>query len=230
MKHLCALLLLFSLSLTAQVAVDTTTLDNVEVTTLKQSKKITIGNGTRKKAALSPFTTDWSMLGKLFPYKESYTATPFLKNVELFTRNKSNATAQFRLHLYKMGKDSLPAEELVAGGIMASAKRGKKETVVDVTAYNLSMPAEGLIVAYEWLKFDSNLYPYEATGKIVDTEIVIAKKTERVLVHGPDIYSNDMPQPISYYFKGYWHKFQMNQWSRHNGNWMVPAINVTLSN
>ncbi len=230
MKHLFALLLLISLSLKAQVASDTTTLDKVEVLARKQSKQLTIGGNIKKNSILQPYSSEWDMLAKLFPYKEDYAETPYLQSIEVPTRNRSALPAQFNLHLYKMGKDSLPGEELVPGGVSVTAKRGRKTTTADVASYNITMPKEGLIVAFEWIRNDNNLYPYEATGKVENGKIVMAKKEERALIYAPDIYCNDIPQPISYYYKGHWHKFLMNQWALYSGNWKVPAINVTLSN
>jgi hypothetical protein len=229
MKHLYALLLL-SLSLNAQVAVDTTAIDNVEIVARKQSKEVTTGNASRRNAVIQPHSSDWDMLGKLFPYKQEYIATPYLQSVMVITRNKSETTATFKLHLYKMGVDSLPAEELVLNGILVETKRGVKKNNVDLTSYNLTMPKEGLIVGYEWLKNDNNLYPYEATGSIVNDEVVMAEKKDRALTYAPDLYRNDGPEAIGYWCKGTWHKFLMNQWAMRNGMWLIPAINMTLTN
>lgn len=230
MKHFYSLIILFTLSLSAQVDSTTIVLDNVDIAAKKQKKEITVGNGTRKNALLEPCNSDWSMLAKLFPYKDEYNGTPFLKGVEIFTRNRSKSSANFRLHLYIMTPDGLPGEELVPGGVIATADRGRETTKADLKAYNLTMPKEGLIVAFEWLKDDNNLYAYEATGKMEAGKVVMAKAAERALVYAPDIYSNDMPEPISYYYNGYWQKFQMNQWARYEGMWKVPALNITLSN
>ena len=229
MKHLYALLLL-SMSLTAQVTVNTTAIDTVEVAAKKQSTTLTIGNATRKNAVIQPHSTDWDMLGKLFIYKEAYAATPYLQNVEVLTRNKCKTAATFKIHLYTMGSDSLPAEELVPGGIAAQAKRGHKKSRVDLTAYKLTMPPGGLIVAYEWVRDTNNLYPYEATGSFENGELTMAKKKDRAMTYAPDVYRNDGPEAIGYWCLGTWHKFLMNQWARSNGLWLVPAINITLTN
>jgi hypothetical protein len=148
----------------------------------------------------------------------------------VITRNKAAATATFKLHLYKMGVDSLPAEELVPNGILVETKRGVNKNKVDLTAYNLTMPKEGVIVAYEWVKVVSNMYSYEATGVYVNGEIEIAKKENRMRVYGPDLYRNDTAKAIGYWCLGTWHKFEMNQWAVSNGLWVVPAINLTLTN
>ena len=229
MKHLYILLLL-SLSLNAQVVIDTTTIDSVEIAAKRQSNTVTIGNASRKDAVIQPHSSDWDMLGKLFIYKEEYATTPYIKEVEVFTRNKSKSDATFKIHLYTMGPDSLPAQELVPGGIVAAAKRGMRKTVADVSAYNLIMPQGGLIVSYEWLKNDGNLYPYEATGSFDNGEVKMAKRKDRAMTYAPDLYRNDGPEAIGYWCKGTWHKFLMNQWSRSNGMWFIPAINISLSN
>jgi len=229
MKHLYALLLL-SMSLTAQVTVNTTAIDTVEVAAKKQSTTLTIGNATRKNAVIQPHSTDWDMLGKLFIYKEAYAATPYLQNVEVLTRNKCKTAATFKIHLYTMGPDSLPAEELVPGGIIVKSRRGNKKIVTDVSTYKISIPTGGLIVGYEWLKESSNLYPYEGTGSIESGELEMAKKKDRAMVYAPDLYRQDMPEAIGYWRLGTWHKFLMNQWALQDGMWLVPAINITLSN
>ncbi|MES2487337.1 MAG: hypothetical protein V4581_15495 [Bacteroidota bacterium] len=234
MKHLYALLLL-SLSLNAQVATDTivtdtTAIDNVEIAAAKHSHDITIGNASRKDAILQPCSNDWDMLGKLFIYKEAYAATPYLQNVEVYTRNRSKAVASFKIHLYTMGPDSLPAEELVPDGILVQAKRGNRKCRADLSTYKITMPKGGLIVSYEWLKDSSNLYPYEGTGSYENGEVIMAKKRDRAMVYAPDIYRNDVPEAIGYWRLGMWHKFGMNEWAMHDGMWFVPAINITLSN
>lgn len=228
MKQLYALLLL-SLSLNAQVT-DTTAIDNVEIATAKQSHNITVGNAGRKGAILQPYSNDWDMLGKLFIYKEEYAATPYLQSVEVYTRNKSKSEASFKIHLYTMGPDSLPAEELLPGGIIVKSRRGNKKIITNVSTYKITMPTGGLIVGYEWLKESSNLYPYEGTGSIESGELEMAKKKDRAMVYAPDLYRQDMPEAIGYWRLGMWHKFLMNQWALQDGMWLVPAINITLSN
>ncbi|MES2487338.1 MAG: hypothetical protein V4581_15500 [Bacteroidota bacterium] len=202
----------------------------VIVAARQQSKAVTVGGGTRKKALLWPYTPESTMIATHFCWEESYTTTPYIQSVTVHTRNKTKSGGNFKLHLYKMGADSLPGEELVPNGIMAKAKSGSRATKVELSVYNLALPKEGVIVGYEWLKVDENMYGYEATGAIEDGALKIADKKDRVLTPAPDVYLNDVLRATTYFFSDKWHKLQRNTWARHQGYFIRPAINMTLTN
>jgi hypothetical protein len=82
MKHLYFFLLL-SLSLNAQVSTTVTdsivvNLDEVSLAARRENKQITLGNASRRHAVIQPHSSDWDMLGKLFPYTEAYATTPYI--------------------------------------------------------------------------------------------------------------------------------------------------------
>ena len=235
MKYLYFFLLM-GLSLSAQ---EKTAADSVKITggikevfvaARQQSKQVTIGGGTRKKAMLWPYNTESTMIATHFPWTEEYTATPYLQSITVYTRNKTKAGGTFRLHLYKMDADSLPGEELVPGGIISKAKKGSRATAVSLAEYNLSLPKEGVIVGYEWLMLDENQYAYEVTGTVEGGELKMADKKDKVFTPAPDVYLNDVLVATTFFFSGKWHKLQRNTWARHNGYFIRPAINITLTN
>lgn len=102
------------------------------------------------------------IIGKFFENK-SY-KTKFLKSVKVFTKSEvSNAI--FNVRIYSVDDDGNPKNELYQENIIATAKKGKHKTEVNLSDTNLQIPENGVFIAVDWIKNDKNIYEYKYTMK-----------------------------------------------------------------
>ncbi len=71
-------------------------------------------------------------------------------------KSKGDATASFRIRLFKIDTAAGPGDELTKDIIITSAKKGDAWFDVDISAYNIESPCDGFYVAISFL--DSGYY------------------------------------------------------------------------
>lgn len=101
------------------------------------------------------------ILVRYFPYDAAYKRTPFLKSVMVQTNSKVK-DAVFNLKLYRKGEDGLPGAFLYSENIIVHAKKGVRNTKVDLTPYNIIFPEEGFFVGIEFMLVAQNQYTVDA--------------------------------------------------------------------
>lgn len=104
------------------------------------------------------------VLARHYPYEPGYAQTPFLQSITLYTWSKI-PQATFQLRLYETGANGEPGEDLLPGNLVVTAAKGRRQTTVDISRYQLVMPGKGLFIGFEWLVIDSNKREYHYTGK-----------------------------------------------------------------
>ncbi len=82
------------------------------------------------------------ILARYFPYSPAYKRTPFLKAVMVRTNSKVK-DAVFNLKLYRKDENGLPGAFLYSENIIVHAKKGIRNTIVDLSPYNIIFPEEG---------------------------------------------------------------------------------------
>ena len=141
--------------------------DIVEVTVKPNRVKTEIiVNSLRKKKTNHSFSSSgfsW-IVAKQFDYKPEYSATPYIKSIKILT-NSWIRNAKFNVRLLSADMSGEPSGEIFENNIIASAKRGKRAVVIDLSDKNIRFPENGFFVALEWFIFEENAYRYTYTRK-----------------------------------------------------------------
>lgn len=166
------------------------------------------------------------IVARLFPYQPEYIKTPFLKTIKVFTRNQL-PNAKFIIRLYSINEKGEPENYIFDKKIIGIAKKGRKITAVDLSAYSIPFPKNGFFIAVEWLIIDDNkreiTYTLEGTKKKINDV-----RYEPIFGAIPG-NSNEN----SWVFrKGKWVKFDIqNRIPEHDKNkYSLLAIELILSN
>ena len=195
-------------------------LDEVVISKPKETIKIEIGDAKKER-----FYPEWMhypyVYAKFFPYQTSYEQTNFIQEVSVFTYSQIEG-ASFKLRIYSVAENGFPKEDLINESIIIKVKKGKKKTSVDLSAYHLILPKEGVFVGFEQLIIEENKYEYVYKDRKTN------KKT-RTHYYEPTIGNNFFTSELGY-------TFGMDRWIKQlkihqDGIQAVcPAINLTLTN
>ena len=88
-----------------------------------------------------------------------------INSLRFYIKSGGKYNAPFRVHLYSVGKDGLPNEELLRENLIVAANK-KKWFEVDVDSLNITIPKAGFFIAMEWIYTDESFhYLSEANRK-----------------------------------------------------------------
>lgn len=87
---------------------------------------------------------------------------PFLKKIT-FLSNCQTPTAKIKIRFYDVASDGKPGEDYISDNVIVSVKKGKKSVTLDLSDKNISIPKEGLFLAFEWMIIDENKYTFNYT-------------------------------------------------------------------
>lgn len=73
--------------------------------------------------------------------------------------------AKFNIHILEVNEDGTPGRELATSNIIGVAKKGKQDTKIDLTPYQLRVPENGFFIGLEWLIVPENGHDYGHTDK-----------------------------------------------------------------
>ena len=102
------------------------------------------------------------MVGKYFPYNESYVKIPYLGQIDVLTMSKIR-DAEFNIRLYTMTESGIPDKLIFNENILSTAKKGTNLTTVDISDKLIEVPSTGVLVAIEFLIIESNKHSYQYT-------------------------------------------------------------------
>ena len=146
----------------------------------------------------------------------------YVKNIILYTKSEVDGGI-FRVRIFNITEKGMPGEDVVSEEIIVKAKKGRHKTVVDMTAYKLEVPKEGLIIGFESLLTEGNKYRQKVG-------IYKTNKTTYVDNYDPHILYYHSKSENSYAFRtGSWTK-QLFKMYPEQESVLSPAINVTLTN
>ncbi len=194
----------------------------------KFKKEIEIGNFNKPLGFHISGDLEWSN-AKFFKYDTTYEQTKFIKKIKITTRSKVN-NAKFKIRIFSVNKEGSPEDDLLYEDIIVMVKKGKRKNIIDISNFKLVFPKEGLFIAYEVLKIESNKYEFKYT----ENE---SKKLVKKTFYAPDFECNLVEEQNTYHFKlGKWTKLQ--KWhnnetglhERYNNKVFEPAINLILTN
>lgn len=142
---------------------DAIQLTEIIVTGVRKSIKETLGDF--KKSIVRHFFACSGypyMVGKYFPYTETYTKTPYLGQIEVLTASELKE-AKFNIRLYTMNESGTPDNLIFNENILCTAKKGTNLTTVDISDKLIEIPQTGVLVAIEFLIIEPNKHIYQYT-------------------------------------------------------------------
>jgi len=94
---------------------------------------------------------------KFIEYKPEYSSTPHLNQIKILTSASSTKNAIFNLRLLNILEDGSPGRDLLDKNLIIKTQYGvNKNTIIDLSSYNLTLPQTGLLIAVEWLVIEQN--------------------------------------------------------------------------
>lgn len=197
-------------------------LEKVTVFNYKNIETFKVGNSEFKRITYLQGKYP-QVLAKKFDYDSIYNRTPYLKEIEVFTKSEvKNATFKLRILLYDKITD-LPIIDLVDEDIIVTVKKGRNKTIINVSKYKIKFPESGIVIGLESMIIDANKY----------TESYKYNGIENIATYyAPAIICNHVDLENSFIsFNSNWFKNKLNYHLREEKYTVLePAINMTLTN
>jgi hypothetical protein len=138
-------------------------LSEVKISPKKNKSKLIIDSYNKNKIHyyFSCGGYPW-IVGKYFKFQPEYKSTPFLKQIKLLTSCVSVDSGVFNLRIISFNEDGTPGVDILDKNLIIKAERGaNKNTIIDLSKYNITFPAQGLMIAVEWLIIDQNKWVWK---------------------------------------------------------------------
>jgi hypothetical protein len=163
---------------------------------------------------------------------------PFIKEFKFNTLSiKSNA--KIKIYFVTRNKDGSPGEKSLTEEIILEVKKGNSKNIVDLSKMKIVIPEKGFFIVFEKLKIDQNIHSEEYS--ITDKD---GKKIKRKgISYQPDIQLSPTNDEVGWYktINNKWQKssktiiqnpnsFEKILMKKYNDKYLVPSVNITLSN
>lgn len=164
------------------------------------------------------------IIGRFFIYNDYYEKTPFIKSIKILTKSNIDK-AKFNIRLYTTNKEGEPENYLNHKLITRIAKKGKNNTIIDISKLKIEYPENGIFIAIEWLIIENNKYNFSYT---------MNKEKHKSITYEPSI--GTIPANSNknswLYQKGVWKKIRKTKSSlkKYNEKYNLIAMELTLSN
>ncbi|RZJ29454.1 MAG: carboxypeptidase-like regulatory domain-containing protein [Flavobacterium sp.] len=141
-------------------------LDGVTVSQPKRTVEATIAGYDRSDIDMFYGTNGYAYVyARRFAPQSQFQATPYLKKLTIMTRSEVK-NAKFNVHFYESNPDGTPGAEMGTANIIGIAKKGSRDTAIDLSPFNLRIPEYGFFVGLETLIIPENKYlEYAYTDK-----------------------------------------------------------------
>lgn len=123
-----------------------------------KTQTVTLGDDYRIRHSDLTFGSEgkpW-MLARKFAPAAGLGKTPFLDRLMLYTDCHNN-NMKLAVRFFEIAKDGGPGNELTNQRVIFRVDRGRENTTVDLSGYNIRVPENGLFVAVSWLIIDQNV-------------------------------------------------------------------------
>ena len=145
--------------------------------------------------------------------------TVFLKKNEHFTRE----AAKFRLRIYGVDKKTKkPSQDLLRKSIVLEHDVEKDYVSLDLEAFGIEIPREGIYIGLEWLFIPSNWYMKTSIHPLTNKKI----NEDRFAPTFRGVYTQNQNYKVMVYGMGEWNNFRVK--SRNNSENFVPAVSLKL--
>jgi hypothetical protein len=166
---------------------------------------------------------------------------PFLIKIT-FLSNCKTPTAKIKIRFYDVAIDGNPGEDYSNDNVIVSVKKGKRSVTIDLSDKNISIPKEGLFLAFEWMIIDENKYIYNYTldsnnvkqiGALYDPKKKIYTDGQDYQPYIGTLRSNEFS--TWHFIGGKWNKTikrpeSSNRENRYTGTITDLAVKLTLTN
>lgn len=139
-------------------------LEEVVVRKRKDTKRREIG--IIESSVLEAFENQPKIDLKFFPYQSDYKQTGFIKKVGLITDSRLES-ATIKIHFYGVDANGFPGKELLDQDLIVTVSKGNRQSLFDVSRFNLAFPKSGIFVGFEKIMIEKNkredrnsYYPY----------------------------------------------------------------------
>lgn len=167
-------------------------LDEVTINNKKEKKQLEIGK--TKNAIAEAFDNGPRMDAKFFPYYPEYKKTRWIQKAIILTDSRID-DATIKLHLYDVGENGFPGNELLSKDYIVTIKKGVTKNEIDLSDFNLEMPKTGIFVVFEKLLIKKNRV--EKTIKDFNTNTTKIQTT-----YAPLVLYNAVERDFLYSFSG----------------------------
>lgn len=182
-------------------------LNDVVVLMKKQSKYLEIGNVDH--TIMQAFDNGPKVEAKYFPYDSKYKKLKFIKRVTIFTDCRIDS-ASIKIRFFSVDSLGNPGYELLNRDFIVTVKKGVIKHKFDVSGFNLTLPTNGIFVAYEKLLISDN-----RTSK----------------GYQPYVLYNNVDRDFYFVFSGgKWNKLINKENALEQLSINEPAINLILTN
>lgn len=196
-------------------------LDDVVIKKPTSPKTMEIGHVSN--ALLEAFDTGPKIDAKFFPYESKYRKTKWIKKIKLFTDSPIEQ-ASIKLHLYAVGPDGFPGEELLNQDLIVHLKKGIFRHQFDIYDLNIEMPENGIFIAFEKMRIERN-----KVEKIITDAQTGTVRTE--VTYAPKVLCYMVKRPFMFTFSGgKWHKKVNEEAADELLSFYEPSLTVLLSN
>ncbi|HDP54820.1 MAG TPA: carboxypeptidase-like regulatory domain-containing protein [Bacteroidetes bacterium] len=197
-------------------------LKEVVVRPTGERKEVIVNPISRKRTNYTLFSNGYAwIVAKHFSCKPEYNATPYIKEIRVSTQSKIK-DAKFNVRLLSVNHKGEPSDEVFGKNIIASAKKGKKNTTINFEMDTVAFPEDGLFVALEWLIVEANAHAYSYTVKG-------SKKKHKGIMYQPhfSVFKKEGESPTWIYYGANWHQTGLTP----NANeYLDLLIELTLTN
>ena len=119
------------------------------------------------------------IVAKYFEYKPEYYSTPRLNQIKILTSASSAETVIFNFRLLTVQEDGSPGRDLLDKNLIVKAQSGvNKNTIIDLSSYNLTFPQTGFMIAVEWLIIDQNKFDWKGSVQYLPQFGTVIKEGE----------------------------------------------------
>jgi hypothetical protein len=196
----------------------TEVLDEV-VLTKKINKEVVLDEVKKKVEAVH--TSGMRMIAKYFPSSKKTECCNYISTIEIHFSKRHSNQSKFRFRIFDKDKNTgLPKGDLLKVNLPLVLKEGELKLTVNLEAYDIEMPKDGLFVAFEKL-----FIPFNEYGEDVNNP---EAKTYYSPVVGFTKYPKKKENMLYLYVKGKWQKSPLTRIKDFKK--YAPAISVTLTN
>jgi hypothetical protein len=170
--------------------------------------------------------------------KEEIEKYPFVKEVKFKTLSKTE-NAKIRIYFVEVNEDGSPSEKMISEELILEVKKGNNKNKIDFSKNKIIIPENGFFIVFEKLKIEQNKHQEEYNFKDKNGE----KKTFKGLSYQPEIPLSPVDEEIG------WNKRKNDKWEKssktilqnpnsyenilmkkYHNKYLVPSVNITLSN
>tara|TARA_R110002049_G_scaffold25194_6_gene88593 strand:- start:1634 stop:2512 length:879 start_codon:yes stop_codon:yes gene_type:complete len=189
------------------------------ILTKKIERSVTLDEVKKKVEAVH--TSGMRMIAKYFPSSKKTECCNYISTIEIHFSKRHSKQSKFRFRIFnKDEKTGLPKDDLLKVNLPLVLKEGELKLTVNLEAYDIEMPKDGLFVAFEKL-----FIPFNEYGEDVNNP---EAETYYSPVVGFTKYPKKKENMLYLYVKGKWQKSPLTK-IKHFKKY-APAISVTLTN